>query len=301
MRRAGLVSLAYYYCDFRDDKKKDLRGLVSSLLVQLCHQSDSYCDIVSKFYSEHAKGSHCPRDAALVLCLKGLLKLPGQTPVYLIVDALDECPTTSDMPPAREKVLMLVRQLTTSKYPNLRICVTSRLEPDLSVVLEPYRSVPSPYMTRVDKRRTSPAISSQSSTRIRKWKHGQPTTRNWSLMYSHTKLTGCEPLCLGDTQLLLTLNTDSNWLPYRSPTFATALGEEYSVLWTIYQRRSMGPIGVPCKTSKRQIVHCRTVFSAASPWPAARSVPRNLQNFSRLISRENHLGYFVKVGTKRIW
>jgi hypothetical protein len=143
LKRAGLVSLAYYYCDFRDDKKKDLRGLVSSLLVQLCHQSDSYCDMVSKFYSEHAKGSHCPSDAVLVLCLKGILKLPGQTPVYLIVDALDECPTTSDVPPAREKLLMFVRQLTTSKYPTLRMCVTSRLEPDLNIVLEPlsFRSI----------------------------------------------------------------------------------------------------------------------------------------------------------------
>ena len=136
MRRAGLVSLAYFYCDFRDEKKKDLRGFVSSLLVQLCHQSDSYCDMVSKFYLEHAKGSRCPSDAALELCLEGILKLPRQTPVYLIVDALDECPTTSGMP-ALEKVLMLVRQLTSSKYPNLRICVTSRLEPDLTVVLEP--------------------------------------------------------------------------------------------------------------------------------------------------------------------
>ena len=143
MRRAGLVSLAYYYCDFRDDKKRDLHGLVSSLLVQLCHQSNSYREMVSKFYSKHAKESGCPSDAALVSCLEGLLKLPGQTPVYLIVDALDECPTTSDMPPAREKVLMLVRQLMTSKYPNLRICVTSQLEPDLSVVLEPlsFRSI----------------------------------------------------------------------------------------------------------------------------------------------------------------
>jgi hypothetical protein len=137
LRGAGLVSLAYYYCDFRDDKKKDLRGLVSSLLVQLCHQSESYCVMVSKFYSEHAKGSRCPSDAALELCLEGILKLPGQTPVYLIVDGLDECPTKSDMPTAREKVLMLMRQLTASKYPNLRVCVTSRLEPDLSVVLKP--------------------------------------------------------------------------------------------------------------------------------------------------------------------
>jgi hypothetical protein len=137
MRRAGLVSLAYYYCDFRDDKKKDLHGLVSSLLVQLCHQSDSYCDMVSKFYLKYANGSVWPSDAALVLCLKRLLRLPGQIPVYLIVDALDECSTTSDMPPVQDKVLMLVRQLTISEYSNLRICVTSRLKPDLSVVLEP--------------------------------------------------------------------------------------------------------------------------------------------------------------------
>jgi hypothetical protein len=137
MRRAGLVSLAYFYCDFRDDKKKDLRGLVSSLLVQLCHQSDSYCDMVSKFYLKYANGSVWPSDAALVLCLKGLLKLPGQTPVYLIVDALDECPTISDVPPAQDKVFMLVRQLMTLKYPNLRICVTSRRKLDLSAVLEP--------------------------------------------------------------------------------------------------------------------------------------------------------------------
>jgi hypothetical protein len=143
MRRAGLVSLAYYYCDFRDDKKKDLRGLASSLLVQLCHQSDSYSDMVSKFYAEHAKGSRCPSDAVLVLCLEGLLKHPGQAPVYLILDALDECPTTSDVPSAQEKVLTLVRQLSTSTYPNLRICVTSRLEPNLSAVLEPlsFRSI----------------------------------------------------------------------------------------------------------------------------------------------------------------
>jgi hypothetical protein len=144
MRRAGLASLAYYYCDSRNDKKKDLRGLVSSLLLQLCHQSDPYRDMFSKFYSKNAEGSRCrlpcPNDAALALCLEGILKLPGQSPVYLIVDGLDECPTTSD---AREKVLMLVRQLTTSKYPNLRICVTSRLEPDFSVVLEPlsFRSI----------------------------------------------------------------------------------------------------------------------------------------------------------------
>jgi hypothetical protein len=33
--------LAFFYCDFREDKKKQLRGLLSSAVVQLCCQSDS--------------------------------------------------------------------------------------------------------------------------------------------------------------------------------------------------------------------------------------------------------------------
>ena len=49
MRKAGLASMVFFYYDFREDQKKDLRGLISSLLVQLCHQSDSYSDILSKF------------------------------------------------------------------------------------------------------------------------------------------------------------------------------------------------------------------------------------------------------------
>ena len=98
MRKAGLASLAFFYCDFREDQKRGLRGLLSSLLVQLCHQSDSYCDILTNFYSENAKGSRDPSDDALAECLMKLLKLPGLAPVYLIVDALDECPNTSAVP-----------------------------------------------------------------------------------------------------------------------------------------------------------------------------------------------------------
>jgi hypothetical protein len=137
MRKAGLASLAFFYCDFRDDQKKDLRGLLTSLLVQLCHQSDSYCDMLFKFYSEHAKGFRQPSDDALVGCLKDLLKRPGQAPVYLIVDALDECPNTSAVRTPRAKVLNLIEELIEPQFSNLRICVTSRREPDIKRVLDP--------------------------------------------------------------------------------------------------------------------------------------------------------------------
>ena len=137
MRKAGLASLAFFYCDFKEGQKKELRGLLSSFLVQLYHQSDSYFDILSKFYSEHDKGSRPPSDDALVGCLKDLLKLPGLAPVYLIVDALDECPKPSVVRSPRAEVLRLIEDLVKTQIINLRICVTSRSEPDIKHVLDP--------------------------------------------------------------------------------------------------------------------------------------------------------------------
>jgi NACHT domain len=143
MRRSGLASLAMFYHDFREDHKKDFRGLLSSMLIQLCRQSDAYYDLVSKFYSDHENGSQDPGDDELVWCFKNLVELPGQAPIYLIIDGLDECPNTSAMPSPRENVLSLVKQLIESGLNNLRICVTSRPETDIKVILDPltFRSI----------------------------------------------------------------------------------------------------------------------------------------------------------------
>jgi hypothetical protein len=143
MQKSGLASLAFFYCDFREDDKKDLRGLLSSLLVQLCYQSDSYCEILSKLYSEHKNGLQHPSDDTLIHYLMNLLELPGQAPIYLIVDGLDECPVTSGNPSPRERVLGLFERLVNSKLPNVRICLTSRPEMDIKLALGPlnFRSV----------------------------------------------------------------------------------------------------------------------------------------------------------------
>ena len=141
MQKSGLASLAMFYYDRREREKQDLRGLLSSVLFQLCKQSYPY-GILSKFYSTYDDGARSPGNDELILCLKDLLNLPGQAPVYLIVDALDECPTTS-LPPERSQVLMLLEDLVDSKPPNLRICIASRLETDIKAILAPiaFRSV----------------------------------------------------------------------------------------------------------------------------------------------------------------
>ena len=102
-----------------------------------------YHDFLSDFYSAHHNDAESPSDDALTLCLKDLLRLPGQPPVYLIIDGLDECPATSALSSPREEVLTLVVQLIESRSTNLRICVTSRPEIDIKVMLAPltFRSV----------------------------------------------------------------------------------------------------------------------------------------------------------------
>jgi len=143
MRKCGLASIAFFYHDFREDQKRDLRGLLSSVVLQFCHQSDSYNDILSNFYSTHCYGAQSPSDDGLVRCLEDILKLPGQAPIFLIVDALDECSNTSPIPSHREKALEFLEKLIDWQLPNLHICVTSRPEVDIKVVLGPltFRSI----------------------------------------------------------------------------------------------------------------------------------------------------------------
>jgi len=135
MRRAGLASFAFFYCDSKDDQKKALRPLLSSMLVQLCDQSDAYCDVLSELYLAHHRGSQDPSDDALAQCLKLMLTLPGQAPVYIVIDALDECPNTAGMSSPRDKLMELVEDLVDLQVPNLRICITSRPEPNIHFVL----------------------------------------------------------------------------------------------------------------------------------------------------------------------
>ena len=142
MQRSGLAMLAFYYYDSREDKKKDLYGLLTSVLFQLCDQSESYCAILSTFYSTYT-GAKGPSDTELLWWLMDLLKRPGPRPLYLIIDALDECPSTSYLSSPREKLLSFLEDLVKAQLPNLRICVTSRPEVSIKAILEPlaFRSV----------------------------------------------------------------------------------------------------------------------------------------------------------------
>jgi hypothetical protein len=128
--------MAYFYFDFRDVRKQSRGDLLRSLLIQLSAFSDSFCDIHSRLYDEYGKGTRQPNDNALMRCLKEMLTLPNQRPVYLIMDALDECPNTSGIPSTREQVLDVVEGLVSLRLPRLHLCVTSRPEVNIRYALE---------------------------------------------------------------------------------------------------------------------------------------------------------------------
>ena len=134
--------MSYFYFDFRDANKQSFEDLVRSLLIQLAACSDPRCDILSCLYDSHNKGTKQPSDDLLTQCLKHMLSIPNQRQIYVVIDALDECPDSSGIPSPRERVLQLLKELVELHLPNLHICVTSRPEIDIREVLDPL--TPSP-------------------------------------------------------------------------------------------------------------------------------------------------------------
>jgi hypothetical protein len=129
--------VAYFFFDFRDKEKQSARAFLTSILVQLSNQFDSFCDILLDLYYGHHHGSQQPSDSALTECLEDILQVPQQVPTYIIVDALDECPDTLGIQSSREKVLDVVEELVGLQLPNLRLYITSRPDVDIRTVLEP--------------------------------------------------------------------------------------------------------------------------------------------------------------------
>ena len=129
--------MAYFYFDFRDLDKQHIRNLLPSLLIQLSAQSEPRRDILSRLYLAHGSGEKKPRVGVMIQCLRDMLTISDQQPIYIILDALDECPNSSGIPSPRDQVLSLVKDLINLCLPHLHLCVTSRPEFDIRATLGP--------------------------------------------------------------------------------------------------------------------------------------------------------------------
>jgi hypothetical protein len=171
----GSAIMAYFYFDFKDLKKQTCHDLLLSLVSQLSTRSSPFCNILHRVYEAHEDGARQPSDDTLKECLKQMLTLPKQGPIFIVLDALDECPDSFGLPPPRSEVLQLVKELVDLRLRGLYICATSRPEVDIRTVLEPlaFRSVSlhdeSGQKTDIADYVRS-VVNSSPSTAMRRWR-----------------------------------------------------------------------------------------------------------------------------------
>ncbi|KAJ7247552.1 ectomycorrhiza-induced ankyrin-domain/NACHT-domain-containing protein [Mycena rebaudengoi] len=112
----------FFYFDTNNSEQQTVTQLLCSLVTQLSirsHPPDSRLDAL---WTSHANGQKLLTDAELISdALLPLLREFGQTPVFIVLDALDEC---SD----RRGLLHLISRMLDAKLPNVHILVTSRPE-----------------------------------------------------------------------------------------------------------------------------------------------------------------------------
>ncbi|KAH0534139.1 hypothetical protein FGG08_007265 [Glutinoglossum americanum] len=124
-------AIAYFYFDFNDTGKQDARSFVSSILVQLCRQRVDTPDTLQDLYKRCQNGHQRPAMGGLLAALSTTLTV--FTHVYLILDALDECPRTDG---ERGRLLKLISDIRSWSNACVHMLATSRREIDIEEAME---------------------------------------------------------------------------------------------------------------------------------------------------------------------
>ena len=123
------IGIAFFYFTFNDMSKQDVPGMLRALLLQLSNQlDDGHVDLTS-LHNRYRDGM--PPVPELMESLRRLVQRFQE--IYVIVDALDESPTSE----GREQVLDALADFRNWSLRHLHVLVTSRDEPDIREHLDP--------------------------------------------------------------------------------------------------------------------------------------------------------------------
>jgi ankyrin repeat domain-containing protein 50 len=124
-------ALAYFYFDFSDTEKQEVSAFVSSLITQLCNQVVDIPQELDDLYKKCNNGRQKATMRELKTTLSRIIK--DLEDVFIVVDALDECPKNGD----RGELLEIITEIRAWSSSNMHLLVTSRLEPDIRETLTP--------------------------------------------------------------------------------------------------------------------------------------------------------------------
>ncbi|KAL2071840.1 hypothetical protein VTL71DRAFT_13075 [Oculimacula yallundae] len=119
------IALAYFYFSFNDGQKQTAVGMMESIIQQICCCRPDTPSIINVLRDLMARGQR-PTLKELQKVFLGILT--GFSGVYVIIDALDECPDSNGDREKLLKCLHLIRQMSPN---SLHMFWTSRREKDI--------------------------------------------------------------------------------------------------------------------------------------------------------------------------
>lgn len=111
------AATAYIYCSYKEQKDQTAVNLIASLLQQLVQRDPVVSDDIISLYRLHTQKQTRPTLGELSKLLQ--LELRRLSKVFIVIDALDECPESNRN---REIFLTEIRKL----QPTIHLLITSR-------------------------------------------------------------------------------------------------------------------------------------------------------------------------------
>lgn len=126
--------VVYWYFTFTDTKKQDIHSCLRSLIAGIYRNRRDSPPAVQAEYERSNFGQHLASVESLLQMLREVAA--GLDNVYIVLDALDECPKLDD---SRSNLLSYIREIVGCEIAQLHILTTSRRETDISESFDPAR------------------------------------------------------------------------------------------------------------------------------------------------------------------
>jgi hypothetical protein len=126
------IGVAYLYCNYKRQSEQTAPNLVAAIIKQLVQDRPSIAQFLSILYDRHRVRRTRPPLEELLSILKSVLA--NYSRVYVVLDALDECPERDG---TRRQLLRLFRTL--QQRIDLRFMATSRQIPE---IVEEFKGMP---------------------------------------------------------------------------------------------------------------------------------------------------------------
>ena len=128
--RDPCTATAYFFFDFRDERKQNFANMARSLIAQLSARRPDTPESLQSLRPYCDQKIQPPNDD-LLKAIKATTE--GFSNVYLIIDALDECPEAKHQ---RDELLSMLGTIHKWTKANLHVLLTSRKVPSIERKLE---------------------------------------------------------------------------------------------------------------------------------------------------------------------